>query len=198
MLVVLAIGAILVAVTIPTLQGPMRSYKLNATAQLLMNQLVFARQNALSGSHLVQVRFYLLPDYNQSAGASLGVYRAIQCFSEAAPTASGTIALTPLAKPIFFFSPVIISTNSSPKVSPLLATTPVTPSQSDPTVSIYQKNYQYTNFHFKPDGSTDLSSGTNSITLVLENDKTVTGGLPNNYETLQIDPTIGTVRSFTP
>ena len=198
-LVVLAIIAILVAIAIPMFQGTNRAYQLDATGQQITNQLTLARQSALSSSQIVQVRFYFLPDYNQPASGALAVYRAMQSFSEGVPVANGTVALTALTKPLFFSTPVIISASSTPKpVSPLLATNPLSPTATDPLLPIYQNNYQYSNFRFKPDGSTTLSSGTNSVTLVIETDKNVTNGLPNNYETLQIDPAIGSVRHFLP
>ena len=59
-------------------------------------------------------------------------------------------------------------------------------------------NYKYLAFRFRPDGSTDLQPGSNSITLMLENQPVVANGLPKNFQTLQIDPTMGGVRGFRP
>ncbi len=204
MLVVLAIIVIVSALAIPMIQGTTRAYQLNATGQAMINQLTLARQNALSSSHLVEVRFYQLPDYNQPSTGSPSVYRAMQCLTEGDPTASGSITLTALSKPFLFPVPVVLSTTTSPNnVSPLLSAAPTPPSSTDPLLPNYGSNYKYSAFHFKPDGSTDLtnsSAGTpqNSITLVLENDKAGASGLPANYETLQIDPVIGSVRRFLP
>jgi uncharacterized protein (TIGR02596 family) len=205
MLVVMAIVVILGALAIPLVQGTSRAYQLDATGQLMINQLALARQNALTSNHMVEVRFYQLPDYNQSSTGPISVYRGMQCFEEGDPTVSGSVtltALTPLSKPAFFPAPVVLSTINN--VSPLLSPAPAPPSSTDPMLPNYQANYKYSSFHFKPDGSTDLTNNPttglplNSVTLVLENDKAVTGSLPNNYETLQVDPAIGTVRRFLP
>jgi len=196
MLVVLAIALILGALALPAFQGSSRAYELDATGQLLVSQLSQARQNSLTSNHLVQVRLYQLPDYNQSPNGTITVYRGIQCFSEGDPAANGTVTLTALSKPIFFPAPVIISSSSS--VSPLLPTAASSPTSTDPSLPLYQNNYRYTSFHFKPDGSTDLTSSNKALSLVLENDKPGTSGLPANYQTLQIDPVIGTIRRFLP
>jgi uncharacterized protein (TIGR02596 family) len=203
LLVVLAIISILAALAIPALFGTMRAYQLNATGQTVINTLVLARQKALSGSHAVQVRFYLLPDYNSApATAPLATYRAMQCLIEGDPTnnASGTVFVptTALTKAIFFPAPVIVmmSTTQSPLLS--LSGQSGLPNDSSNPLPTYGANYNYTYFRFKADGTTDLTSGINSVTLMLENDKIIANGLPNNYETIQIDPMIGSVVSFRP
>jgi uncharacterized protein (TIGR02596 family) len=202
MLVTLAIMALLVAIAAPAFMGTMRSYQLTSAGELVINQLNLARQAALSSSHLVQVRFYRLPDYEQAPTSALAVYRAMQCFTEGDPGATGTPALTAVTRPTFFPAPVIISAVSSPNVSSLLTSPPIqltSPTSADPSLALYGNNYAYLAFHFRPDGSTDLTTGATVVTLVLENDKAAAAsGLPNNYQTLQIDPAIGTVRRFQP
>jgi uncharacterized protein (TIGR02596 family) len=199
MLVTLAIMALLVAIAAPAFMGTMRSYQLTSGGELVINQLNLARQAALSSSHLVQVRFYRLPDYEQAPTSAPAVYRAMQCFTEGDPGSTGTPALTAVTRPIFFPAPVIISTVSSPNVSSLLSPSPTAAASSDLVLPVYGSNYAYSAFHFRPDGSTDLAVGSSVVTLVLENDKAAAAsGLPNNYQTLQIDPAIGTVRRFQP
>ena len=91
LLVVLAVTAILAAITIPQISATMQSYQLTSTGQTAINQLVLARQSALSGSHAVQVRFYYLPENNATSPstAPLAVYRGMQSFTENNPSASG-------------------------------------------------------------------------------------------------------------
>jgi uncharacterized protein (TIGR02596 family) len=194
-LVTLAIIAILVAMTVPSVMGTMRAYELNATGELVINQLNLARQAALSNSHLVQVRFYRLPDFNQPPTAGRTVFRAMQSFTEGDPTTTGTPVLTPLSKPVFFPQTVVILTGN---VSPLLSASPTAAGSADPMLPVYVQNYDYSAFHYRPDGSTDLTSLTAALTVVEENDKVIASGLPANYQTLQVDPTIGTVRIFRP
>ena len=198
LLVVLAIVGILATIAIPVVTGMTRSYQLNATSDLIINQLTMARQAALSQSHLVQVRFYHLPDYGQPPTGSKTVYRAIQSFTEGDAPASGSPALTAVTKTVFFPAPVVLSTITSPNLSPLLPASPTAAGSSDPSLPTYGNNYDYVSFHYKPDGSTDLVTGTNSVTLIMENDPSASAGLPNNYRTIQIDPAIGTARRFSP
>jgi len=197
LLVVLAITAILAALSIPQISAVMQAYQLTSTGQTVINQLELARQSALSGSHAVQVRFYYLPENNSPSPstAPLAVYRAMQSFTENNPTASG-VTVTALTKSFFFSAPIIISNSAT--VSPLTATTLQTPLATDPPLPGYQMNYKYLAFRFRPDGSTDLQAGLYSVTLVLENQPVVANGLPKNFQTLQIDPTTGGVRSFRP
>ena len=197
LLVVLAITAILAALTIPQISSTMQAYSLTSTGQAAINQLVLARQNALSGSHAVQVRFYYLPENNATSPstAPLAVYRGMQSFTESNPSTSG-VTLTALTKPFFFTAPVIIANSTT--VSPLTSTTLQTPVATDPPLPGYLMNYKYLAFRFRPDGSTDLQAGSNSITLVLENQPVVANGLPKNFQTLQIDPIMGGVRGFRP
>ena len=201
LLVVLVITALLMSLAIPGVVGLTRGYQLTATSDLLLNQLSLARQAALSNSHLVQVRIYHLPDYNAAPTSSRTTYRAIQCFTEGDPAATGTPPLTPLTKTVFFPAPVIISTVTSPNLSPLLTGTTGTLTSagaSAPVLAVYGSNYDYVSFHFKPNGTTDLTTTANSLTLVLENDDAAATGLPHNYRTIEIDPAVGTSRSFAP
>ena len=200
LLVVLAIIAILVGLSVPAMSGAMRGYQFDASGQMVMGQLTLARQTALSGSHAAEVWFFKLPDYGQSASSAPAVFRGMQVFVEGDPIATGNPPLTAVTKPIFFPTPVIISTTASPSaVSPLLTTTALTPATTDPSLPVYGQNYQYVTFRFRPDGSTDLAATLNSLTLMLQNDKSdTTTGLPKNYLTIRIDPVIGSVKTYRP
>lgn len=198
MLVVMAIIAIVFSLVLPALNAVFRSYQLDSTGQLMVNQLNLARQTALSQGRAVEVRFYYLPDYNASVSGAPSVYRGMQSFLDSDGTASVPVNATAIVKPVFFPAPVVISTSTMPSpVSPLLPTTP-SPSDTTHPLPNYQENYKYAVFHFGPNGSTDLSSGANSLTLILESDKAATNGLPANFQTITIDPLSGTVRTFRP
>ncbi len=125
----------------------------------------------------MQVRFYQLPDYNSSPASAPSVYRGMQIFLELDPTQGSpeTTSLQAITKPAFFPTPAMISSANSPTaVSPILPTAATANDVAHP-LPIYQSNYKYASFHFKADGSTDLASGLNSFTLVLENDKPKSG-----------------------
>jgi uncharacterized protein (TIGR02596 family) len=201
-LVVLAIMAIISSLALPAINNAFRSYQLDSTGQIMVNQLSLARQTALSRGHAVQVRFYLLPDYNTPTTGAPSVYRGMQSLIESDPVQSSSdsvsVATTPLVKPVFFQAPVIISSVMTPtSVSPLLPATATAADTTNP-LPVYGLNYKYVLFHFKPDGSTDLTSPANSLSLVLENDRTAAGGLPANFQTISIDPLNGAVRGFRP
>ncbi len=201
LLVVLAVISILAVLIAPAIRGTLSSYQLDSTGQTVINQLNLARQTALSRGHAVQVRFYLLPAYNSSISGTPVVYRGMQSFIESDPIQGGTsvsVTATPITKPIFFPTPVIISSVTTPApVSPLL---PATPADADVTnpLPLYNTNYKVATFHFKSDGSTDLTSTTNSLSLVLQYEKAGPNGLPANFQTTSINPLNGAVRSFRP
>jgi uncharacterized protein (TIGR02596 family) len=188
---------------VPEITSVMRTYQLDSAGQVMVNQLNLARQTALSRGHAVQIRLYLLPDYNATTSSTPTVYRGMQSFIELDPSQSGTTesySTSALMKPIFFHAPVVVSSVTSPNaVSPLLPTT-ANANAADPTtpLPVYGSNYKYAMFHFKADGSTDLTSGLNSLSLVLENDKAGGSGLPANFQTVTIDPLNGAIRSFRP
>ncbi len=201
LLVVLAIIAILIGISAPSISGVMRGYQLETAGQVVVNQLTLARQTALSGNRAVQVWFYQLPDNNQPFSATPTVYRAMQAFAEGDPVSAGSSALKAITKPVFLPSPVIFSTTLSPNaVSPLLTSVTATSGNGSAVVLPgYQQNFNYVVLRFKSNGSTNLDSASSNLTMVVENDKADTStGLPRNYRTLSIDPIIGTVRTYRP
>lgn len=212
LLVVLAIIALVASFVLPSVMGVFSTYQLDSTGQIVVNQLTFARQTALSQGHAVEVRFYLLPDYNAALNATPTVYRGMQSFLDLDPVVSSTSTTTPtsaIVKPTFFHAPVVISTGTSTvtnqSVSPILPanTNLSTPGNNaaDPANPLtgFQSNYQYVMFHFKADGSTDLTQTLNSFSLVLEGKKAnATTGLPSNFQTITIDPLSGTIKSYRP
>jgi uncharacterized protein (TIGR02596 family) len=194
LLVVLAIMAILAFLALPAISGMMRSYRLDSTGQTVINQLVLARQTALSQAHAVQVRFYQLPDYNQSSTATPAIYRAIQCFLESDPTATAT-TVTPITKPFFFQAPIVILNDTTK--STLLGLSPLAADPLNP-LPVYQSNYKYEVFRFTPSSEIDPLNTQICLTLVVENASPLSSGLPANFQTIQINPQNGTIRSFRP
>jgi uncharacterized protein (TIGR02596 family) len=193
-LVVIAITAILAFLALPAISGMMRSYQLDSTGQTVINELAMARQTALSQAHAVQVRFYKLPDYNQPSTATPAIYRAMQCFLESDPTATGT-TVTPITKLIFFQTPIIILNDTTR--STLLSLSPLAADPLNP-LPIYQSNYTYEVFRFTPSSETDPSNIQLCLTLIVENASQLSSGLPANFQTIQINPENGAIRSFRP
>ena len=206
LLVVLGIMAIMMAIMVPSITSVMRSYQLDSAAQGMLGQLTFARQTAqteggtTTAACAVQVRIYELPDYNQSSTGAPAVYRGMQAFLESAPTSTNTVTVTAITKPYFFPAPIIISTNTT--VSTLLNQSPTLGSTLNPSfpLPVYQNNYKYVVFRFTPTGQTDLPATQTLITLISESAATTHAAysLPANYQTIQIDPINGAIRSYRP
>ena len=190
LLVVVAIMAAAAAFSIPAALSMLRSSRLGTTGQAVADQLAAARQAALSRNHSVEVRFYQLPDFGGAATAAPAVYRAVQSFLD---EDDGTA--TPLGRALFFPQPVVLSGSAASTLLGLAARA----ADSLHPLPLYGGNYRYVSFRFRLDGSTDvLTAASNCVTLVAETDKAGPSGLPANFVTVQIDPVIGTVRSYRP
>lgn len=193
LLVVVAIIAILAAVTIPALTSMGRAGALNTTSQSVTGLLDLARQTAQAQNRPVEVRFYKLPDYNQSATAAPSVYRGMQMFLVDGETTNAA------GKLLRFSNPVILT--DSAQASSLMEETRF-PEQTAPagaTLPEFGANYRYRSFRFRPDGGTDLPTGGQwFFSLQLQNDAVVNNGLPANFVTVQIDPLVGRARVIRP
>jgi uncharacterized protein (TIGR02596 family) len=194
LLAVIAIISLLAALVVPAVTGISRSYQMTSASHAVMNQLVQARQVALTRGYPVQVRFYKLPGYTESSAAAPSQYRALQLFIESDPIMTGGSASVPvkaLSKPVFFSAPVEILPNQSS-----LLTLPVTTSPQE-TVSGFGNNYSYVSFRFKPSGQTDLPATASGIMLALASG-TNGSGLPANFRAVEIDSVTGAVRDYAP
>jgi len=205
LLVVMAIIAVVAAITLPALSAIRGSLNLDTVGQTVVAQINLARQNAVTSSRPVQVRFYQIADYS---GSSTKVYRAMQSFIE------GETATTPVTKPYFFPPNIVILTTLSGSVD--------ASSLLDWNVSAYSgiQNVSagdsanplpppygastYTYFRFRSNGQVDQSTGSNPwtngwLTLTMEGAPNVgTTGLPANYVTVQLNAITGVVRVFRP
>ena len=203
LLVVLGIITILSALSIPAISGIMRSSRMTGAGSTLGGQLNVAQQYAMSRNCEVEVRLYQLPEGSTPSATTPTVYRAIQSF--AVPT-NGS-AKVPITKVIYLPDQICIMNNvtySSILQTPsgetypehVLGTTAGTALGPYPPAS-----YNYYDFHFKPDGSTDLDPSSAQswfISLVNERDPVLATGLPANFVTLQINATSGRVSNYRP
>ena len=191
LLVVLVIIALLAGISIPAFLKMNQSSVLSTASDLLLDQLNFARQSALTLNRGVEVRFYRLPTPNNGATSC---YRALQSF------ALQDGATQALSRPIFF--PAQVQMASAADFSTLLdpARTDVqTGTGAAAQVQLPQVglNYTYCAFRFRTDGSTTLASPA-TITLHLVSNPPVGSTLPSNWFTLQIDPLTGRMQTFRP
>jgi uncharacterized protein (TIGR02596 family) len=213
LLVVISVIAIIAGFAVPAVTTMIRGSSLTQGSQNIADQIVLARQLALSRNRSVEVRFYKFADPETPGedpkNPNTGFFRACQTFEildngGALPTGG----LTRL--------PVGVIMNEGP-LSTILHDRPLEdPKSSDPSLPDTQagRNYQYVALRFLPDGSTDLpptgvDTGDNkgdSWYLTIHGTQIQTGGksagktetLPDNFFTLQIDPITGSTRSYRP
>ena len=187
LLIVVAIIGLLVTLSVPAFQSVRAASSLSSSRQMVVAELNFARQTALSRGLAVQVRFYQLPGYGEDHGASPSAFRAVQSFS-----IDGAVT-NALDKVTFFPQPALASVD--PSASPLLQA-PLTGAFRLPEVGI---NYRYAPLLFTPDGSLDSTVSTNAfLTLVLDHAPIRSGNLPANFVTIQVDPANGRVVTYKP
>ena len=202
LLVVMAIMTILAALSIPAILGVMRSSSLTTGSNRLVDQLNICRQFAMTKNCQVEFRFYQLPDPNAAASAAPSVYRAFQGFS----LDYGGTQTNAITKVMYLPSQIYMSSNST--ASTLLTTNNppyyVPGTTAGNALGIYPPaSYNYLDFHFKPDGSTDLTPSFASpwyVSLANQHDmiQNATTGLPANFITVQIDASTGRARYFRP
>jgi len=202
LLVVMAIIAILIAVSIPSLSSILRGSDLTTGSNHLVDQLALARQTAMTKNCQVEFRFYQLPDLTVPSSTTPAIYRAYQSFSldNSGTQTNALVPVTYLPHQIYIASnsaaSTLLTTNSPPYY--------VAGTTAGTALGKYAPaSYNYMAFHFKADGSTDLTPSFTSPWFVsLANQKeaisNTTAGLPVNFITIQIDAQTGRVRYFRP
>jgi uncharacterized protein (TIGR02596 family) len=202
LLLVLAVMAILIGISIPASTSLLRGSGLTAGGQSLASQLSLAQQYARARNCLVEFRIYQLPDATTPSATTPAVYRAFQSFSVSPDGAT----FTPVTKVINLPTPICVvnSTTYSSILTPGTAGSPpffVSGSSTGVSLGIYPpSSYNYVAFHFKPDGSTDLNPISSSWFLSLASlPLQGAAGLPAvNFVTLQINATTGQVTAYRP
>ena len=199
--VILIIGIVAAFVT-PAASTILRGSQLTQATQVLTDQIVLARQLALTKNCSVEVRFirFTDPEIPNDLGpdGQPGAYRAIQCFE-----ILDNGAKVPMDKPQLLPQSVVMNSGA---LSSLLNSNPNPPvgpdTQKDPELPRGVKhNYTFVTFRFSPDGSTNLSAIGGAVwfvTLHNLNDTPTGSSPPSNFFTLQIDPVSGTTKSYRP
>jgi type IV fimbrial biogenesis protein FimT len=207
LLVVLAIIAIVAALSLPVLNSLNGAFSLDSAGQGLSAQFTLARQTALATSHPVEICFFQIADYNGST--TNPVYRAMQCFQE-----GDNSTIIPVTKPYFFPATVKIFTgqaNGTTDASSLLDSatylgiyTVLNGDANHVLPPPYGKS-TYTYIRIRSNGQIDQSGGTGTttwtngwLTLAMETAPLTATGLPANYVTVQINSVIGSIRVFRP
>ncbi len=197
MLVVLTVIGVLFAFSAPQLFSLLQASSLSSAGSLLRNKLSQAQQIALSKNIDVEVRFFKFSDDLQAQTED-----AIRGFQFYEYNEEGEAI--PVSQFFRVQAPVVISTKA--KLSTLLqagkgGASPVKGTSPIPRGSgSGRKSASYVSFRFRPDGSTDLPSKSQSgntwfITLVKEGSDQ---GIPKNFYTVQIDPYNGKITEYRP
>ncbi len=191
LLTVLVIVSILAALSFAAFSQISRSTSLSTGAQTLRGALEFARQTAITRDSNVQFRFYQIPGL---ANNSIN-YQAYQAFIE---TSSGTNAVTPVS-----YLPSMVGISPNATISSVVSSTnAIAGTALNQPIPVYNQNYNALILRFSSKGGlqSTASMGVTSqwfVTLVVQNDP-VTGSLPKNFATLQIDPVSGHVSVYRP
>ena len=193
-LMVLAIMAVLAAITVPGFRSMVWSYNLSDAGSRIVSQLNLARETAISRNQSVEVRFYRHASNNR-----------YDSFVTLIP-ANGTTPNLWLQKPIFLSADVafnIGNANYSPLITTSTGNSPKAGTDTDPGTPSALQEETYVAFHFRPDGSTDLDSSVWAndwcLTLSNVNSSAGPGGTPAaNYITILLDPVTGRTRLYQP
>jgi len=201
LLVVMAIIALLTALTVTGFRSVNTALSLSTATQAVTTELTTARQTALTLDETVQVRFYQYPD--STGQTTTKEYQSMQSFK----TQDGK-TYTPIDKITYFPATIMISANTT--YSAPLGTTTATPAATTDvniTSNGVGHGYSYVPINFKSNGMIDPQPGSASWPITAANTpwfitlyekKYAAGGTPVNYTTISVDPQDGRMRMFQP
>lgn len=195
LLVVIGIMAILMALMVPATGSIMRSINMNRAVSLVVDELNFARQTALSKNQEVEIRFYKLGSTLDPADKQ---FRAMRCYLAAGKKPEDFTSLGRLKR-----LPESIVISSVPRYSSLMdfsAGNELGLKAGTEKLSGTSETSEYVSFRFRANGSTSLAEmGKWFLTLYPEAPNVgMDSELPANLFTAQLDPVTGRVRSFRP
>jgi len=181
---VMAVIAIVIAMSVPTLKKAALGTALTRAGQLLSDQFQLARQEATGRNRDVQVRLIWID--SQTPG-----YRAVQLWASSLTNAS---TYEPISKMVMLPPETLISSNA--QLSPLLANATI----PETTGNIPGRGEtKYCGYRFRAGGQTDLPfNATNTFVTVIQNQDVLAAATPKNFFVVQVDPVNGRTRTFRP
>jgi uncharacterized protein (TIGR02596 family) len=184
LLVVIAIISLLAALVVPAVTKIMGGSQLNQATDMVVGELKYARQVALSENRPVEARFYKFIDPSvPSAGNATRAIQLWQYNPDGTQTAVDRVQKFP--------GPIIVSANTN--MTSLGADQAPTSSEE---VASLPAAFTYKSFQFLPDGSTTLTA-TNQWYLTVQNANDP-GNPPPNFATVQIEPVTGGIELYRP
>jgi uncharacterized protein (TIGR02596 family) len=201
LLVVLVIIAILSVLLIPSLGPLMITYNLNRAGGMVTDELTFARQSALSKNADVEVRFYKVGTSSSPTDLQFRAFRAFIANANAPSQAVGLDKISYLPGQIIISAKTDASaTSPSTTFSPLLESGNYSILGTGTDTLPNGISAAYVSFLFRATGGTNLVpvTGLWYVTVYSENSPVASNGIPSNYETAQIDPVDGQLRTYRP
>lgn len=175
LLVVVAIIALLMTLSVPAWNAIAEGNKTTSAAQSLSDALRLARQLALAKSSPVEFRiFNTLPKGGVTSNYCAFAYYQL--------TDSG--ATNQMTRTNYLPSGTALSTAAN--YSTLIGTNGAS----------YNSSPAYNSFRFRPDGSTDLLVSSNWYVTIVREREATNATLPNNFITLQLDAFNGNVSFY--
>jgi uncharacterized protein (TIGR02596 family) len=197
LLAVIAIFSLIAGIVVGPSMALYHSFQLSEATQLVSSQLSLARQTALSGNQVVEVRLYKYTDAGMP-GATAS-FHALQSF-KLPQNSSGPTPITNVQR-----LPGGIVIDGGSALSSLLDSSARTSRIGDISLPGVGTAYTYFSIRFHPDGSTDLSlsapassPGCWFLTLHSQRDGDDRSAVPANFATIQLDPLTGATRLFRP
>jgi uncharacterized protein (TIGR02596 family) len=227
LIVVLAVGAIILTLSVPALNSVFSATSVTAAANQVLGTLTLARQYAMTHDRTVAVYFF---KYASTANNLPAAYRGIQAWelnvsAASTPTAATLVATVPVTKFSSLGARTVLNENfstvlnSSASYNPNGASSASSPVAPAPALSVagVSSTTPYMAFLFRPDGSTGLpltSAGTVATSIT---DSGVAGTyywtltvcdaiayqnspttLPADFATVQVDAVGGSARMLRP
>ncbi len=187
-LIVIAVAVFITAMAVPATNAFLRSNELTSAGRLIEQSFTNARMLATTRGRRVEARLIRFNTQGQVRGIQLFI------FDE-----SGTTA-TPVSA--FRAFPTTITVNENSQNSTLWSSlSNKTFSTNDPQVPVPGAGTAYTAraIQFLPNGGLALNIDENwFLTLQPNRDDWTTATLPSNFYCIQIDPVLGSVRTYRP
>ncbi|MDD5348717.1 MAG: Verru_Chthon cassette protein D [Chthoniobacteraceae bacterium] len=184
LLMVIAIIATVTAFVAPSFNSIIVGSDLTCAGQMIGDQMMYARQEAVTKNQEVQVRFYNLSNDATKGWRGVQVWRIEQ-------TKTGSVAMA-AGRMLLIRENVMI--NADAGLSPLLTADP----HISGTANVPGHGaIAYAGFRFRANGATDNSITEANSFLTLQNAK-AQGPVPANYYTIQVNPVTGKTTIFRP
>ena len=184
----MAVVILVASFAVPAVSSIMRAEGVTRGGSTVEQTMARARQLALSRNRKMEVRIYKYND--PKIVGEEATFRALQIFQvEDDGTAEAVSKVQSL--------PSSAAVNESSTLSPLISGGDTNLS-SKPKIPRVGTSYDAVFVTFLPDGAAELGASQNYLTIHDGNVPVDASTTPDNYYTVQIDPLLGTVRSYRP